>query len=55
MGNVTEVEILIGRLFALCAHPYAAWRTHSSRGRLIVLVAYMAAGYATVLSLLLAL
>jgi len=44
--------VLIGRSLALCAHPYAAWRTYSTRGRLAVLCAYVAASYAVMLGAL---
>jgi hypothetical protein len=45
-------DIIIGRFAAKCAHPYAAWRTSSPRGRLVVLFAYLAAGYVAVLTAL---
>jgi hypothetical protein len=47
-----QIDILIGRLAAKCAHPYAAWRTSSTRGRLIVFLAYSAIGYLAVLTAL---
>ena len=47
------VEILVGRTLAMCAHPYAAWRAHSVRGRLVVLATYVAASYALMLAILL--
>jgi len=37
----------------MCAHPYAAWRTHSTAGRLFILGTYAAAGYAVMLGVLL--
>jgi hypothetical protein len=43
---------MIGRALAMCAHPFAAWRKHSPRGRAFVFVAYVAASYAVVLGLL---
>jgi len=49
------LAVLIGRSLAWCAHPYAAWRAHSTRGRLVVLFAYVAASYAVVLGTLFAL
>ena len=49
----TRLEILVGRSLAMCVHPYAAWRSHSRRGRLLVFVAYFGASYALVLGLLL--
>ena len=33
----------------MCAHPYAAWRTHSTTGRLVVFFGYFGASYALVL------
>jgi hypothetical protein len=39
----------------MCAHPYAAWRTRSAKGRALVLVAYMTASYFVVLGALLTL
>ena len=50
---VTRFEVLIGRSLALCAHPYAAWRTHSTAGRLFILFTYAAASYAVMLGVLL--
>jgi len=44
--------VLFGRSLALCAHPYATWRIYSTRGRLIVLCAYVAASYAAMLGAL---
>jgi hypothetical protein len=37
----------------MCAHPYAAWRTHSTAGRLFILLTYAAASYAVMLGALL--
>ena len=37
----TRTEILVGRSLAMCVHPYAAWRSHSARGRLLVFAAYL--------------
>jgi hypothetical protein len=51
----TRLEILIGRSLAMCVHPYRAWRAHSTSGRLLVLAAYAAAGYAAVLGMLISL
>jgi hypothetical protein len=45
-------HFLVGRFAAMCAHPYAAWRTSSARGRLVVLLAYAGAVYAIVLATL---
>jgi hypothetical protein len=50
---VTQFEVLLGRSLAMCAHPYAAWRTHSTAGRLFILFTYAAATYAVMLGLLL--
>jgi hypothetical protein len=44
----TRTEVLIGKLLAQCAHPYAAWRTGSRGARAIVVAAYFAASYAAV-------
>jgi hypothetical protein len=48
----SRIEILIGRSLAMCVHPYAAWRSHSTRGRVFVFCAYLAASYAAVLGVL---
>jgi hypothetical protein len=53
ISPVTRFEVLIGRSLALCAHPYAAWRTHSTAGRLFILFTYAAATYALMLGVLL--
>ena len=45
-------DVLAGRACAMCAHPYAAWRTRSNRGRAAVLFAYAAGGYLVALSVL---
>jgi hypothetical protein len=37
----------------MCVHPYAAWRTQSTAGRLLVLCTYFAASYAVMLTALL--
>jgi hypothetical protein len=47
-----RLENVIGQSAAMCAHPYAAWRTSSVRGRLVVLLAYAGVGYALVLTAL---
>jgi hypothetical protein len=52
LNRVTPVEVLIGRSLAMCAHPYAAWRAHSTRGRLLVVLTYLAASYAVMLGIL---
>ena len=46
---------MLGRSLALCAHPSAAWRVLSRRGRALVLGAYFTASYLTVLVTLLVL
>jgi hypothetical protein len=48
-----ELEVTIGRLLAVCAHPVLAWRRLSLSARLVVCGGYAAAGYLTVLTLLL--
>ena len=54
LNRVTmPVEVLVGRTLAMCAHPYAAWRAQSLRGRLLVLFTYVAASYAVMLAILL--
>jgi hypothetical protein len=50
---VTQFEVLLGRALAMCLHPYAAWRTHSTAARLFILFAYAAASYAVMLGVLL--
>ena len=52
--TTTRPEIVIGRALAMCAHPYAAWR-RSVRGRVVVVIGYIAASYAVVLATLFAL
>jgi hypothetical protein len=46
-------ELLLGRSLALCAHPTVAWRIVSRPGRALILGAYFAAGYLSVLLALL--
>jgi hypothetical protein len=48
-----SLEIAIGRGLALCLHPTAAWRIVSTRGRAILVGAYVGAGYVVVLAALL--
>ena len=52
MRRSNRFERLAGRSLALCVHPYAAWRTRSTRDRVLVFFAYVAGSYATVLALL---
>ena len=47
-----NVEVLVGRSLAICAHPYAAWRSRSANRRLVLLFAYFMASYLLVFSLL---
>ena len=47
------MEIMIGRVLAVCAHPVIAWRVLSPSGRLVVCGGYAVAGYLTVLTVLL--
>ena len=54
-SQLPQLEILIGRSLAMCAHPYAAWQSHSIKKRMLVLFAYGAASYAIMLGTLLAL
>jgi hypothetical protein len=49
----TRFDVLIGRSLAMCAHPYAAWRTRSTGERLLIVLTYAAAGYAVMLGVLL--
>jgi hypothetical protein len=42
----------IGRSLAMCAHPYAVWRSRSARRRAFVFLAYFVGGYALVLGAL---
>jgi hypothetical protein len=46
------IETVIGRSLAMCAHPYAAWRSRSVGHRALVLVAYLVGSYGLVLSAL---
>jgi hypothetical protein len=48
----SRIETLAGRSLAMCAHPYAAWRTHPGRVRTFLVLAYAAASYAVVLAAL---
>jgi hypothetical protein len=42
------LAVLVGRSAAMCVHPYAAWRSHSVRIRLLVVGAYLALGFVVV-------
>jgi hypothetical protein len=46
------VEILIGRGLACCAHPSAAWQKLPPSGRALLVAAYAAGSYVTVLAAL---
>ena len=47
------IEIIAGRLLAVCVHPQAAWRKLPARGRLVLTAAYFGAAYVAVLATLL--
>ena len=47
-----DIEVLVGRSLAMCVHPYAAWRSRSTRCRAFVLFAYFVGSYALVLGAL---
>ena len=53
ISPANRFEVFIGRSLAMCLHPYAAWRTHSTAARLFILFAYAAASYAVMLGVLL--
>jgi hypothetical protein len=48
-----SVEIVFGRLLAVCVHPQAAWRRLPVSGRFVLMAAYFGAAYVAVLSALL--
>jgi hypothetical protein len=48
----TRSEIIIGRSLAICAHPYAAWRTTLRSVRLVLCAGYFTAGYLAVIALM---
>ena len=52
-GPSYRPEIVLGRMLAACAHPFAAWRLLSVSWRVSMLAAYAAMGFFTVLSALL--
>jgi hypothetical protein len=54
-SKLPQLEIVIGRSLAMCVHPYATWRSHSTKARLVVLLAYASASYVIMLSALMAL
>jgi hypothetical protein len=45
--------IVIGRTLAACVHPYAAWRASPLRQRLVIASGYFAAGFVSVLAVML--
>jgi hypothetical protein len=47
--------MFIGRSLAFCAHPLTAWRVVSRSWRLLIVVGYFVAAYATILGTLLVL
>jgi hypothetical protein len=47
-----RAAILLGRTLAFCAHPLAAWQLLPLSWRVVILAAYAAVGFATVLGLL---
>jgi hypothetical protein len=49
----TDIETLVGRALAMCAHPFAVWRSRSIRRRVFVLLVYFIGSYALVLGALL--
>lgn len=49
----TAAEIAIGRMLAIWAHPFIAWRVLSPSGRLIVCSGYAPAAYLVALIVLL--
>ena len=49
----TRLEIMTGRVLAVCVHPFMAWRVLSPSGRALVLTSYAVTTYITVLTMLL--
>jgi hypothetical protein len=49
-----QIETLVGRSLAMCVHPYATWRSQSTRCRVAVLLAYVVGSYGVVLAILFA-
>jgi hypothetical protein len=47
-----QIETLVGRSLAMCVHPYATWRSQSTRCRVFVLLAYVVGSYSVVLATL---
>lgn len=52
MSILVNAEMLIGRGLAFCAHPSAAWRRLRPGGRVLLVAAYAAGSYVTVLAAL---
>jgi hypothetical protein len=50
-----SIEILAGRLLAVCCHPQAAWRKLPLSGRLVLAGTYFGVAYVAVLTALMAL
>ena len=46
------LDIVIGRALACCVYPSASWRRLPATGRVLLVAAYVGAGYVTVLTLL---
>ena len=53
VNNPTEV--LLGRAFAACRYPVAAWHRFSTKWRVVTVAAYVAASYVVTLGVLFAL
>jgi len=49
-----RIETFVGRFLAMCAHPYATWRSQPTRSRVFVLLAYAVGSYGVVLAALFA-
>jgi hypothetical protein len=49
-----RTEVLLGRAFAACRYPVAAWHRFSFKWRVVTVAAYAAAGYVTTLAVLFA-
>jgi hypothetical protein len=47
-----DVPAVIGRLAAICVHPYAAWRVRGTLSRVMLVSAYAVGAYAIVLAAL---
>jgi hypothetical protein len=49
-----RTEVLLGRSFAACRYPVAAWHRFSVKWRIVTVAAYATAGYVTTLAVLFA-